>query len=178
MIRLIHAFSALRGPQYAHSFIAKAALTLHAPLPAASGAVQLAVEKETTRHMALSATLYDGENAVARLFILLFLHAIPVPQTPCEMLRATPWRSFSAREIRAFAAAADDLNPIHQTDHPVVPGLLLLQQFAAENSGLQRLTLRFSRPVYADETIRLSDLPDGGRQAYGNSGEIFTLYIK
>lgn len=93
---------------------------------------------------------------------------------------------FSKSEILSFVSDTGDSNPIHQGEHPVVPGLLILEKlilnklilekFIPEKLIPERLILqtdirqvgifdiirsfviRFRTPLYADEPVRL--VPD------------------
>lgn len=93
---------------------------------------------------------------------------------------------FYKSEILSFVSATGDFNPIHQGEHPVVPGLLIMEKLILEKLilektimeklNLQKLNLqtdighigifdlmhsfiiRFRTPLYADEPVRL--VPD------------------
>ena len=97
--------------------------------------------------------------------------------------KSTPDMIFSKSEILSFVSDTGDSNPIHQGEHPVVPGLLILEKlilnklilekFIPEKLIPERLILqtdirqvgifdiirsfviRFRTPLYADEPVRL-----------------------
>lgn len=80
---------------------------------------------------------------------------------------------FYKSEILSFVSDTGDFNPIHQGEHPVVPGLLILEKLILEKPILEKLNLqtdighigifdlihsfgiRFRTPLYADEPVRL-----------------------
>lgn len=98
---------------------------------------------------------------------------------------------FSKDEILSFVSDTGDFNPIHQGEHPVVPGLLILEKLILEKLilektimeklNLQKLNLqtdigqigifdfmrsfgiRFRTPLYADEPVRLVPHKASGR---------------
>lgn len=103
----------------------------------------------------------------------------------------TPNMVFSKDEILSFVSDTGDFNPIHQGEHPVVPGLLILEKLILEKLilektimeklNLQKLNLqtdigqigifdfmrsfgiRFRTPLYADEPVRLVPHKASGR---------------
>ena len=88
---------------------------------------------------------------------------------------------FSKSEIFSFVSDTGDFNPIHQGEHPVVPGLLILEKLILEKTILEKLILqtdighigifdlihsfgiRFRTPLYADEPVRLVPHKASGR---------------
>lgn len=88
---------------------------------------------------------------------------------------------FSKSEILSFVSDTWDFNPIHQGEHPVVPGLLILEKLILEKPILEKLNLqtdighigifdlihsfgiRFRTPLYADEPVRLVPHKASGR---------------
>lgn len=93
---------------------------------------------------------------------------------------------FSKSEILSFVSDTGDFNPIHQGEHPVVPGLLILEKLILEKPILEKLILqklnlqtdighigifdlmhsfiiRFRTPLYADEPVRLVPHKASGR---------------
>lgn len=88
---------------------------------------------------------------------------------------------FSKSEILSFVSDTGDFNPIHQGEHPVVPGLLILEKLILEKPILEKLNLqtdighigifdlihsfgiRFRTPLYADEPVRLVPHKASGR---------------
>lgn len=88
---------------------------------------------------------------------------------------------FSKSEILSFVSDTWDFNPIHQGEHPVVPGLLILEKLILEKPILEKLNLqtdighigifdlihsfiiRFRTPLYADEPVRLVQHKASGR---------------
>lgn len=95
---------------------------------------------------------------------------------------------FSKSEILSFVSDTWDFNPIHQGEHPVVPGLLILEKLILEKPILEKLNLqtdighigifdlihsfiiRFRTPLYADEPVRLvPDKASGRMDGYRGS---------
>ena len=93
---------------------------------------------------------------------------------------------FSKSEILSFVSDTGDFNPIHQGEHPVVPGLLILEKLILEKLILEKLiperlilqtdirqvgifdimrsfVIRFRTPLYADEPVRLVPHKASGR---------------
>ena len=88
---------------------------------------------------------------------------------------------FFKSEILSFVSDTGDFNPIHQGEHPVVPGLLILEKLILEKPILEKLNLqtdighigifdlihsfgiRFRTPLYADEPVRLVPHKASGR---------------
>lgn len=95
--------------------------------------------------------------------------------------KCTPDMIFSKSEILSFVSDTGDSNPIHQGEHPVVPGLLILEKLILEKPILEKLNLqtdighigifdlihsfgiRFRTPLYADEPVRLVPHKASGR---------------
>lgn len=95
--------------------------------------------------------------------------------------KCTPDMIFYKSEILSFVSDTGDSNPIHQGEHPVVPGLLILEKLILEKPILEKLNLqtdighigifdlihsfiiRFRTPLYADEPVRLVQHKASGR---------------
>lgn len=60
---------------------------------------------------------------------------------------------FSKSEILSFVSDTWDFNPIHQGEHPVVPGLLIMEKLILDL--MHSFIIRFRTPLYADEPVRL-----------------------
>ena len=98
----------------------------------------------------------------------------------------TPNMIFSKSEILSFVSDTGDFNPIHQGEHPVVPGLLIMEKLILEKTIMEKLNLqklnlqtdighigifdlmhsfiiRFRTPLYADELVRLVPHKASGR---------------
>lgn len=98
---------------------------------------------------------------------------------------------FYKSEILSFVSATGDFNPIHQGEHPVVPGLLILEKLILNKLILEKFipkklipeklifqtdiehigifdlmhsfVIRFRTPLYADEPVRLVPHKASGR---------------
>lgn len=68
---------------------------------------------------------------------------------------------FSKSEILSFVSDTWDFNPIHQGEHPVVPGLLILEKLILDL--MHSFIIRFRTPLYADEPVRLVPHKASGR---------------
>lgn len=68
---------------------------------------------------------------------------------------------FSKSEILSFVSDTGDFNPIHQGEHPVVPGLLIMEKLILDL--MHSFIIRFRTPLYADEPVRLVSHKDSGR---------------
>lgn len=100
--------------------------------------------------------------------------------------KCTPDMIFYKSEILYFVSDTGDFNPIHQGEHPVVPGLLIMEKLILEKTIMEKLNLqklnlqtdighigifdlmrsfviRFRTPLYADEPVRLVSHKVSGR---------------
>ena len=95
--------------------------------------------------------------------------------------KCTPDMIFYKSEIFSFVSDTGDSNPIHQGEHPVVPGLLIMEKLILEKTIMEKLNLqtdighigifdlmhsfiiRFRTPLYADEPVRLVPHKASGR---------------
>lgn len=68
---------------------------------------------------------------------------------------------FSKSEILSFVSDTRDFNPIHQGEHPVVPGLLIMEKIILDL--MHSFIIRFRTPLYADEPVRLVPHKASGR---------------
>ena len=68
---------------------------------------------------------------------------------------------FSKSEILSFVSDTGDFNPIHQGEHPVVPGLLIMEKLILDL--IHSFIIRFRTPLYADEPVRLVQHKASGR---------------
>lgn len=68
---------------------------------------------------------------------------------------------FSKSEILSFVSDTGDFNPIHQGEHPVVPGLLIMEKIILDL--IHSFGIRFRTPLYADEPVRLVPHKASGR---------------
>lgn len=87
----------------------------------------------------------------------------------------TPDMIFYKSEIFSFVSDTGDSNPIHQGEHPVVPGLLILEKLILD--FMHSFVIRFRTPLYADEPVRLvPDKASGRMDGYrGSDGvELFS----
>lgn len=75
--------------------------------------------------------------------------------------KCTPDMIFYKSEIFSFVSDTGDSNPIHQGEHPVVPGLLILEKLILD--FMHSFVIRFRTPLYADEPVRLVPHKASGR---------------
>lgn len=68
---------------------------------------------------------------------------------------------FSKSEILSFVSDTGDFNPIHQGEHPVVPGLLIMEKLILDL--MHSFIIRFRTPLYADEPVRIVPHKASGR---------------
>ena len=82
--------------------------------------------------------------------------------------KCTPDMIFSKSEIFSFVSDTGDSNPIHQGEHPVVPGLLILEKLILD--FMHSFVIRFRTPLYADEPVWLvPDKASGRMDGYRDS---------
>ena len=85
--------------------------------------------------------------------------------------KCTPDMIFYKSEILSFVSDTGDSNPIHQGEHPVVPGLLILEKLILD--FMHSFVIRFRTPLYADEPVRLvPDKASGRMDGYRGSDGI------
>lgn len=100
--------------------------------------------------------------------------------------KCTPDMIFYKSEILSFVSDTGDCNPIHQGEHPVVPGLLILEKLILNKLILEKFiperlilqtdirqvgifdiirsfVIRFRTPLYADDPVRLVPHKASGR---------------
>lgn len=91
--------------------------------------------------------------------------------------KLTPWRIFSAEEILEFVNATNDENPIHRTEHPLVPGCLLVESWIRDkvrgNSDVS-LSFRFYGGVYSNESTYIIE-DDNKLKIYTDRGLAFVV---
>ncbi len=158
MIRLIRALSSLNGEQYTEPYIAKAKFERYGNLVGKGTHTNMKVEKEKAKFVLIIIDLYDNEIVLARLRITLFLHAtenLDVTVHHSMPKDAQVWRSFTKEAIYAFSKEANDANPIHLTERPIVQGLLLLRTLANYFGDIHSLEMKFIKPLYADQIVYL-----------------------
>lgn len=77
----------------------------------------------------------------------------------CEKVSAEKifWLTFTAEEVKNFVEEVGDKNKIHQTENPVVPGLLILEKILSVEPFREEkfLQLRFKNFVVAGEKLNL-----------------------
>ena len=158
MIRLIRALSSLHGEQYTEPYIAKAQFERYGNLVGENIQTKMTVEKEKAKFVLIIIDLYNEKIVLARLRITLFLHATENAVLTVHHTKPTDvqiWRSFSKESIYAFSEEANDTNPIHLTDRPIVQGLFLLRSLAEYFGDIHSLEMKFIKPLYADQIVYL-----------------------
>ena len=68
---------------------------------------------------------------------------------------------FYKSQILSFVSDTGDFNPIHQGEHPVVPGLLILEKLILD--FMHSFIIRFNTPLYAEDPVRLVPHKASGR---------------
>jgi hypothetical protein len=67
------------------------------------------------------------------------------------------WHIFTKEEILDFVNDVNDENPIHRTDHPVVPGCLTVKLLHdGPCRGMSSIHVRFHEPCFAGEEVYLA----------------------
>lgn len=84
---------------------------------------------------------------------------------------------FSIEEIQQYCIQSGDNNPIHQGEHPIVPGLYIawyIQRTLAVS--LLHWKVSFHAPVYADDTVTV--VQGAGRWCgYVQTHQVFTIQL-
>ncbi len=65
------------------------------------------------------------------------------------------WKAFSNAEIDTYLHDTNDQNHIHTGDHPVVPGLLILDHLLGDFDITGTVQIRFHDPLYARQMTGL-----------------------
>lgn len=158
----------LKGKRYEGAVIAEA-IWQHAPMKAEANE-----QKETLpeilrdKHCLLQLRAHDG----ADMLIVTMLLGRKAPQAKKDKSRKQELTAyvqgealsqaaksfsfvFSAQQVHEFCTAVQDTNILHQGDKPLVPGLLLLQNVVKQLPKARRIRMRFSVPVFANETVTI-----------------------
>ncbi len=93
------------------------------------------------------------ETGEVMSMVLLPLRKGNNPEAAAES-HGTPWRAFSADEVRAFSSALGDHNEIHQGARPIVSGFQILAALK-DSISYKKLRIRFQRPLFAGEMVTL-----------------------
>ncbi len=82
-----------------------------------------------------------------------------------------PWHTFTPAEVAEFVQAVNDVNTIHQGEHPVVPGLLILEQLLKTPGydGAANLTMKFVRPAFSGEELSIAEGEKGKFKIWGEA---------
>lgn len=94
-----------------------------------------------------------------------------VPDATTKVSETTDGLQYSASQILQFVRSVNDENPIHRTNHPIVPGCLLLEGLLewlhSRHQNPTDIYMRFKLPVYADEVVELVEQPTGRYNLHG-----------
>ena len=138
--------------------------------------------RENYAELAASGDFTDGYLSI-HMYLMKPVSKAVAQNNSGDQNKSTQDMIFSKDEILSFVSDTGDFNPIHQGEHPVVPGLLILEKlilnklilekFIPEKLIPERLILqtdirqvgifdiirsfviRFRTPLYADELVRL-----------------------
>ena len=183
MERLIRALGSLAEERYQGSYIGKILWEKQAAALPTKGTTRLIIERECRNFIRILVVLEAEQTIAARLQVGLFLvkekHEAEQQESmeDARAIAAERWRVFSPQEIIDFVDSVGDQNEIHRSACPVVPGLFLLQQIAAELSLANQLELRFLQPLYAGQMVSIHKDKNIWR-GYGPSGLAFSVKIR
>ncbi len=72
---------------------------------------------------------------------------------------------FFAEQVQQFCRLSGDPNPIHQTERPVVPGMMLLlafeEAFLKKVTDISKVTVHYIHPLYSGEKAEINEVPRG-----------------
>lgn len=159
MQKIARALSSVKSSRYRHCFIARLIYSQLTSQPVEEAAAQLITRGTRIDKIMVTATDKSGAVCAELEASIMFGRGGNVAKTvlPAD---AVKWRVFAATAVKCFAADAGDINEIHFTDYPVVPGLLILAQLRYD-FGATKINIKFIAPVYAGEVIYLSKTPLG-----------------
>lgn len=112
------------------------------------------VLKQCERYSILEACGYHEKQLVATLRIVL-MH-VSLKESSSKLKRnEIKGEGFliTKEEVYEFSKWIHDQNPIHLTNIPVVPGLLLLEKVQEQLSEASEIQIKYVAPIYADQLI-------------------------
>lgn len=175
MLKLIRALSEYNGPTYDGAVMARAALKVQR-LDEDGYAVRPV--KLAPPRMGIMEAYKKGD---ASLTVTLLRPVVRAGEMPETVPQGEKEMSFviDIPEINAYLEAVDDTNSIHRGEHPVVPGLCMIERLWRELGKPLPLNwdVKFKMPAFAGEVI---DVYKNGSALEGYCGgrELFTVSIK
>lgn len=118
--------------------------------------IKVNVLKQSARHSILEACGFHEKQLVATLRIVL-MH-VALEESSSKLKRnEIEGEGFliTKEEVYDFSKWIQDRNPIHLTNTPVVPGLLLLEKIQEQFREASKIQIKYAAPIYADQMIYL-----------------------
>ena len=113
------------------------------------------IVKETKRMLVCQACYHNQRLSTTMLLNPAMDNTLPAGDFPKEAMNSC-WHTFTRQEVLDFVEAVGDTNPIHRTEQPVVPGLLLLETIKAGlPENLDVLELSFRNAVFSGDPLEL-----------------------
>lgn len=161
MRELARKLSMLQGERYAGAFIIEAVWRKGSP-----GNPQEPLRILRDCHGFFTVEVWDSRWTLTVTMLLNHRkRSIPprVIPRPCQAVETERiWHVFSAGEVTEFIAQAGDTNALHKGEHPVVPGLLMLERLLADERfrDCSRLQMKFRQAAFAGDALYLSQAGD------------------
>lgn len=123
---------------------------------------QVVLEKENYARIHIMA--WDEEEHETGQMRVTLLHAITEDSSQCIPIEYNEKSAFTIKpsEIQNYCKNIQDMNPIHQMDNPIVPGLMLVHELyqRADTKGWLSILeatyeIRFYHPLYANEPCNI-----------------------
>lgn len=159
MHELAKIMAKVKGGQYDGAMIIKAVWELEA----GAGSQEPVILKENRKLLVCKAH-WQGESLTVTM---LLGHQVPADSqvmVEADMLYdmlhdvadKAAWEAFPRQRVVDFVQAVGDSNPIHQTENPIVPGMLLMENIIDSlPEGVQEVSLSFRKAVFANDVLHL-----------------------
>lgn len=175
MLKLIRALSEYNGPTYDGAVMARAVIKA-AALP--DGDYFVRPVKLAPPRMGIMEAYKEGDASLTVTLLRPLVRTGEMPETVPQGEKALSF-VINIPEINAYLDAVDDTNSIHRGEHPVVPGLCMIERLWRELGKPLPLNwdVKFKMPAFAGEVI---DIYRNGASLDGYCGgrELFTVGIK
>ena len=135
MRELVRISAKIRDGHYDYAMIIKSVWSKDAGIPAApvgddipEGALPKPFIDKDNKRMMLCRAEYNGERLVTTMFKTPAASASELPKAKTFKLESgKAWRNFSYDDVIKYVDAVGDPNPLHRSEHPVVPGMCVME---------------------------------------------------
>lgn len=164
MRELVRISAKIRDGHYDYAMIIKSVWSKDAGIPAApvgddipEGALPKPFIDKDNKRMMLCRAEYNGERLVTTMFKTPAASASELPEAKTFKLESgKAWRNFSYDDVIKYVDAVGDPNPLHRSEHPVVPGMCVMEAIKDSlPADITELALSFRAAVFTDEDLVL-----------------------